>query len=122
MLLAVWDRDVALDLAKQIEIACQPQNSWVVAPKKSPLGTKFVQEILWRVNETVKSSTTFDLWPIQSCSLFDIRPDATAVSRFEDKFYENYVDVGQFPGAPGTMEEILVQLTRSLTGVFRSQM
>ena len=66
--------------------------------------------------------TSLDLWPIQSCSLFDIKPAAAAVSRFEDRFYENYVDVGQFPGVSSTMEEILVRLTRSLTGMFRGQM
>ncbi|MHC4079369.1 MAG: hypothetical protein ACYST0_13115, partial [Planctomycetota bacterium] len=67
-------------------------------------------------------STTLDLWPLRSCSLFDIKPDAAAVSRFEGGFYESYVDAGQFPEVSSTKKEILVRLTRSLTGVFRAWM
>lgn len=122
VLLEVWDRDVASLLAKQIEVDCRPQNSWVVAPKQRALATSLVLGLLERVNAMVKNTTTFDLWPIQSCALFDIKPDAAAVSRFEDEFYESYVDVGQFPGVSSTKEAILVRLARSLTGVFRSQM
>jgi len=122
VLLAVWDRDVASLLAKQIELDYHPENSWVVAPKRHPLGTKSVLKLLAAVNEIVKSSTTFDVWPIRSCSLFDIKPDAIATSRFEQEFYENYVDVGQFPDVSSTQKQILVRLTRSLTGVFRAWM
>jgi phosphatidylserine/phosphatidylglycerophosphate/cardiolipin synthase-like enzyme len=122
VLLAVWDRDVASLLARQIERDCRPENSWVVAPKQYPLGTRSVLKLLVEVNEIVKSVTTLDLWPLRSCSLFDIKPDAAAVSRFEGAFYESYVDVGQFPEVSSTKKEILVRLTRSLTGVFRAWM
>lgn len=122
VLLAVWDRDFAALVARQIEVDCRPQNSWVVAPKQRVLATALVLGLLERVNAMVKNTTTFDLWPIQSCALFDIRPHAAAVSRFEDAFYGSYVDVGQFPGVSSPMDEILLRLARSLTGVLRSQM
>ncbi len=68
------------------------ENSWVIARKPWVLG--FVNEPL----EAVSSLLPIDPWPLRNTSSFELKPGAEEVGPLHPDFYENYEDVGSFPG------------------------
>ena len=122
VLLAVWDEDFAHELGDAIRLDAATGNSWVVAARERGLARRVVVELAERVNAVVKGTTTLDLWPVEWSSLFELRRDREPVSRFDDEFYDCYEDVGSFPGMQDDITEVLVRLTRALTGVVRPLM
>ena len=89
----------------------QPENSWFIAEKAFPLA-----DVNYLV-EGIFGLTPLDIWPIRNTSSFELLPGKEAVSRDNSAFYENYKDVGSFPGAE---EGSVKQLTTSLYKVFNS--
>ena len=97
VLLAIWDDAVAAELGAAIRADQAAGNSCVVAPRERGLGRTVVAELIEHVNSVVKNTTTFDVWPVEWTTLYDLKPDHTPVDRFDPDFYDRFDDVGQFP-------------------------
>ncbi len=113
----VRDLELANSLRRKIERDMGPGNSWTVARKERLLPVQVLTELVEEVNDIARSATTLDIWPLRYSALFELRPDAAPVPRDDPKFYENYDDVGLFPGVDHLdVRRILIDLTRTLSG------
>lgn len=108
----IEDPAIAQQLRATILGDCQPENSWVIAKRQMPLSTDKLNGLV----EGLMQLTPVDLWPIRNTSSFELRPGKTAVPTNDPDFYQNYEDVGSFPGAPSalTAKEITTRLFKAL--------
>jgi len=67
-------------------------NSWVIAKHRYVLG------FLNRPLEALSSALPVDPWPIRNTGGYELKPGAIEVSPKDPAFYDNYVDIGSFPG------------------------
>lgn len=93
--LTIRDKDFAKDLSDNISFATQPQNSWVIAKRQR---VPFIGHITGLFESISRLLPVFDLWPFRYTSSFELRKGKQAVKNDSPDFYENYEDVGQFPG------------------------
>lgn len=114
--LMIEDEDFARELRGQIERDMRPANSWVIARRQFPLGLKAVNSLV----EGVLSISPIDVWPIQNTSSFELKPGAKVVRPDDPEFYQNYREVGDFPGAEGLLstKEILTQFYKTVGAPF----
>ena len=67
--------------------------------------------------EEVSSWVSFlNIWPFTYTSSFELKPGATEVPYYDDDFYENYSDVGQFPEANASTKALKTRLTKAFFG------
>lgn len=92
--LFIRDRAFAQLLQAHIEKDMAPQNSWVIARKKRPLGLDFPNSIMVWLSDTLPF---VDIWPFRYAASFELREGAQAVEPEHPDFYLNYRDVGSFP-------------------------
>ncbi len=111
--LVIRDRKLAAGLAKTIRAETAPGNSWAIgADKKLPVWAQ-----LSGVAEEVSSWVSFlNVWPFTYTSSFELKPGATEVPYYDDDFYENYSDVGQFPEANASTKALKTRLTKAFFG------
>ncbi len=114
--LMIEDEAFARDLRRQIQRDMAPKNSWVIARREFPLGLIAVNSLV----EGILAISPIDVWPIQNTSSFELKPDADSVAPDDPRFYENYRDVGGFPGSDGllTPKEILTHLYKTVGAPF----
>jgi putative cardiolipin synthase len=110
--LLVEDPAFARQLREEIERDMQPENSWVIARRPLPLRLDVVNGLF----EGIFSKVPLDLWPIQNTSSFELRPGAVPVPPGDPSFYENYREVGPFPGTDGLLsqKEIVTRLYKAV--------
>jgi len=110
--LLVEDKTFALGLRQEIERDMLPDNSWVIARRRFPLGLDVVNGLI----DGIISLTPLDVWPIQNTSSFELLPGATPVAPSDPVFYSRYRDVGSFPGTDGLLsqKEILARLFKAV--------
>jgi len=96
--LFIRDREFARLLQSHIEKDMAPQNSWVIAQKKRPLGLDFPNTVLVWLSDIIPF---VDLWPFRYESSFELVEGAEPVDTDHPDFYENYRDVGSFPKING---------------------
>ncbi len=113
--LVVWDSAFSQSLYARIATDCAARNSWATWKKTRVIGLSHLDDLLSAVSGVVESVTTLDLWPSSNASCFALKPGAVEVGTDHPDFYEEYMDVGNFPMVPITDEKaVLVQLFRSL--------
>ncbi len=93
--LFVRDTQFVQDLTRRIHRDMAPTNSWVIAPKRIPLRELNV------TLEGLSSLLPIDLWPLRSTSSFELIEGKQALPRHHADFYDNYRDLGSFPGSEG---------------------
>jgi phosphatidylserine/phosphatidylglycerophosphate/cardiolipin synthase-like enzyme len=113
--LIVWDKAFARQLRENIRQDIEPGNSWVVWKRYRPLPVQKTLNLLESLNQMVAGVTTLDLWPARHASCFQLKPGGQAVAPGDPTFYENYVDVGNFPLVPATDSKLIyTQLFKAL--------
>ncbi len=94
--LVIYDKRIAGLLKSEIKQDMAPQNSWVIGPKKMPMGLNHTNAIIEWFSDIFP---IIDPWPIRYASAFELIEGKTPVDIDYGDFYENYKDVGSFPQA-----------------------
>ncbi len=92
--LVVRDGEIAALLKKGIQRDMEPQNSWVIAKRKMPLGLSGPNAIFARLSDFFP---LIDLWPFRYTSSFELKNGKDPVEPGQKDFYKNFKDVGSFP-------------------------
>lgn len=110
--LIVEDAAFARELREEIEADMRPENSWVIGHRRLPLGLSAVNGLI----DGLISLSPMDVWPIQNTTSFELKPGAKEVPPDDPAFYENYREVGSFPGTEGifTQKEIVTRLYKAV--------
>ena len=105
---AAFARELLADMARDM----RAENSWVIARRDIPLKLDALNGLI----DGILSLSPIDVWPIQNTSSFELRPGAAEVPPGDPAFYQNYREVGPFPGAEGTLsnKEILTRLYKAI--------
>ncbi len=110
--LLVEDAAFARELREEIDADMRPENSWVIGRRVLPLGLGAVNGLV----DGLFSLSPLDAWPIQNTTSFELKPGAQEVPPGDPAFYENYREVGSFPGTDGlfTQKEIVTRLYKAV--------
>lgn len=110
--LIVEDAAFARELREEIEADMRPENSWVIGPRRLPLGLGAMNGLV----DGLLSLSPVDVWPIQNTSSFELKPGAKEVPAGDPAFYKNYREVGSFPGTEGlfTQKEIVTRIYKAV--------
>jgi phosphatidylserine/phosphatidylglycerophosphate/cardiolipin synthase-like enzyme len=109
--LLIEDPEVVDRLRRCILGRAHPENAWVIARREFPLSEVnfFFEGLSWW--------SPVDIWPIRNTTSFELLPGKEPVPPDHPDFYQNYTDVGSFPGAAtGSVK----QLTTSLYKMFNT--
>jgi putative cardiolipin synthase len=109
--LLIEDPEIVDRLRRCILGRANPENAWVIARREFPLSEVnfFLEGLSWW--------SPVDIWPIRNTTSFELIPGKEPVPPDHPDFYNNYTDVGSFPGAEiGSVK----QLTTSLYKVFNT--
>lgn len=96
--LFIRDREFARMLREHIEKDMTPQNSWVVARKKRPLGLDLPNTLLVWLSDIIP---LVDIWPFRYAASFELIEGGQPVDSDHPDFYKNFRDVGSFPKVSG---------------------
>jgi phosphatidylserine/phosphatidylglycerophosphate/cardiolipin synthase-like enzyme len=110
---AIWDKEVARALQKDILRDMESQNSWVVAPKKQ---TPVISPCLNLCASFSRSLPIFDIWPSRYSSLYELREDMEPIPPDHPEFYVHYENVGQFPEVALTSTQVHTILYTTMAG------
>ncbi|UGB38033.1 phospholipase D-like domain-containing protein [Frateuria soli] len=91
----VYDRRFAEQLRQAILRDTQPQNAWVIAPRRPvvPVLTKLNQAI----GDFSESLPLFDFWPYRYATSYQLRGGCAPMRPSDPAFYSCYEPVGDFP-------------------------
>jgi len=111
----IEDERIASMLKRTIMLDCSQDNSWVIAKRPMPLGMSTANSIL----QGISGLSPIDMWPVRNTSSFELLPDKQAVPPEHPDFYDNYKDVGSFPGAPPglSLKEIHTRIYKAVGGL-----
>lgn len=91
----VYDRRFADQLRQAILRDTQPQNAWVIAPRRPvvPVLTKLNQAI----GDLSESLPLFDFWPYRYATSYQLKAGCAPMRPSDPGFYSCYEPVGDFP-------------------------
>ena len=95
--LVVKDRAFAAIVKTSIAKDMLPQNSWVIARNKYPLGLGVPNTILAELSRLLP---LVDPWPLRYAGSYELKEDKRPLDPDHANFYENYQYVGSFPDVP----------------------
>ncbi|WP_266158974.1 phospholipase D family protein [Dyella silvatica] len=91
----VYDREFAEQLRQNIMRDTQPENAWVIAPRKPSI------PVLGNISEVIadisESLPVFDLWPYRYATSYDLKAGCTPMRPSDPAFFSCYTPVGDFP-------------------------
>jgi phosphatidylserine/phosphatidylglycerophosphate/cardiolipin synthase-like enzyme len=93
----VYDQHFAAQLRDSILAATQPQNAWVIAPRKPTI--PILGQISLFISDISAKLPLFDIWPFRYATSYDLKPDAGCppMQPSNPDFTRCYVAVGDFP-------------------------
>jgi|GEM_PF-372337 len=93
----------------------QPANSWVIAKRDIPLPLEKINQVI----ETTLSLTPVDVWPFRNTTSYELVPGREPCPPSSKQFYDNYHDIGNFPGADPELseKELTTLLLKAMSGV-----
>lgn len=103
--LLIEDPEIVDRLRRCILGRANPENAWVIARREFPLSEVnfFLEGLSWW--------SPVDIWPIRNTTSFELIPGKEPVPPDHPDFYNNYTDVGSFPGAEiGSVKQITTSL------------
>ncbi|HEX7813642.1 phospholipase D family protein [Dyella sp.] len=91
----VYDKRFADQLRDDIMLNTEPQNAWVIAPRKPKI------PVLGSINEALSNLSenlpVFDLWPYRYATSYDLKAGCTPMRPTDPGFFACYEPVGDFP-------------------------
>lgn len=103
----ITDKEFAAELANDIKLAMQPQNSWTIAKRQQ---VPLLGHITGIVQSVSRMLPIFDIWPFRYTSSFELREGMAPVPIDDPEFYNHYDNVGQFPGTGANNKQISTRL------------
>ncbi len=104
----VYDHVFADQLRRSILRDTQPENSWVIAPRRS------VVPVLTDINQAIGSVSEhlplFDLWPFRYATSYDLKPSCQPMRASNPDFFACYRPVGDFPDVALSPKLIITRL------------
>ncbi|MCI5138546.1 MAG: phospholipase D family protein, partial [Candidatus Electrothrix sp. AR1] len=95
--LVVQDRRFATLVKRSIKKDMLPQNSWVIAQNKYPLGLGTPNAILEELSRLIPF---IDPWPLRYAGSYNLKKSKAPLDIGHKDFYEHYEYVGSFPDVP----------------------
>jgi phosphatidylserine/phosphatidylglycerophosphate/cardiolipin synthase-like enzyme len=95
--LVVQDKRFAALVKKNIMKDMLPQNSWVIAKNKYPLGLDVPNAILEGLSRLIPF---VDPWPLRYAGSYNLRKNKAPLEIGHKDFYEHYRWEGSFPNVP----------------------
>jgi phosphatidylserine/phosphatidylglycerophosphate/cardiolipin synthase-like enzyme len=111
--LIIWDERFAADLEALIRKDATPRNSWVAASKPEVPVLSDVNDAIESVSRTLP---IFDIWPIRSSTIYELRPGRQPVSPDHAEFHQRYIDVGSFPDVIATRRQVSTMTVSAFFG------
>jgi len=93
--IVIEDERVAKIIKDRILNCTRPDTSWVIAERKIPL------DDVNYLFEGISGLTPIDIWPLRNTGSFELIDGKQPLPPDDPHFHDNYVDVGNFPGAEG---------------------
>ncbi len=93
----IRDKNFSEELRDSIKKDILPKNSYLIAMKKHRPLISTINKLFYRVSEAFPF---VDLWPIRPHASFELKIDKKNVNEKHVDFYNNWTDVGNFPGIP----------------------
>ena len=91
----VYDARFANQLRQQIMVETEPQNAWVIAPRKPRI------PVLGKINEVLsdvsESLPLFDIWPYRYATSYELKAGCMPMRPSDPAFFGCYRPVGDFP-------------------------
>ncbi|HEY8585506.1 MAG TPA: phospholipase D family protein [Rhodanobacter sp.] len=104
----IYDRAFADQLRQRIMRTTQPENAWVLAPRRPTV------PVLNRINKAIgkvsEQLPLFDLWPFRYATSFDLKPGCQPMRATDPGFYACYQPVGDFPDVALSPKLIITRL------------
>ena len=91
----------------------QPDNSWVIAPNKKIPVLSFFSGMIATVS---RSLPVLDIWPFRYSSSFQLKEGKQAVAITHKDFYDNYINLGNFPDVDLSSKQIQTIIISALAG------
>lgn len=93
----VYDQRFAAELRDSILQATEPQNAWVIAPRKPVIPV--LGQISQLIGDVSAKLPLFDIWPFRYATSYDLKPDADCppMQPNNPDFTRCYTAVGDFP-------------------------
>ncbi len=95
--LVVQDKSFATKVKKSISRDMLPQNSWIIAKNKYPIGLGIPNAILGELSRLLP---LIDPWPLRYAGSYELKENKVPLVPGHKDFYENYEYVGNFPDVP----------------------
>lgn len=111
----VRDKTFAALVKKSIRKDMAPQNSWVIAKNKYPIGLEFPNAILSELSQLLP---IIDPWPLRYAGSYELKKNGIPMDPDHDDFYTHYHYAGNFPDVPLNRSEKVIGtlITKTLFG------
>ncbi len=103
----VRDAAFAAQVRTSILRNTEPQNAWVIAPRKAPPA---VSEVSNAISDFSTALPLFDLWPFRYSTSFELNPDCAPLPPRDPNFYQCYKSVGDFPDVDVPLKSIYTRI------------
>ena len=115
--LLVEDEVFALKLRKSILLDASPANSYLIGSKKKK---PVISAVNWVFNVVSENLPFLDPWPIRPHTSYRLRQGMKPVAPWDSSFFDNWEDVGNFPGLSlWAKKQISARLFKSTGMIFK---
>jgi phosphatidylserine/phosphatidylglycerophosphate/cardiolipin synthase-like enzyme len=104
----VYDHAFADQLRRSILRDTQPENAWVIAPRR--LVIPVLSDINQAIGTVSEHLPLFDLWPFRYATSYDLKPGCQPMHATDPGFYACYAPVGDFPDVALSPKLIITRL------------
>lgn len=91
----VYDKRFATEVRASILQATEPQNAWVIAPRKPTI--PILGNISQAIGDLSAKLPLFDIWPFRYATSYQLKPDCQPMKPDDPDFSRCYSAVGDFP-------------------------
>ncbi|GAB2573936.1 phospholipase D family protein [Dyella jejuensis] len=104
----VYDARFAAQVRASIMQATEPQNAWVIAPRKPTIPV--LGPLSQMIGDLSARLPLFDIWPFRYATSYEIKPDCTPMLPGNPDFTRCYQPVGDFPDVAISPKSIYTRL------------
>jgi phosphatidylserine/phosphatidylglycerophosphate/cardiolipin synthase-like enzyme len=110
----VYDAAFADQLRQSIMRDTQPENAWVIAPRRTVV--PLLSDLNQVIGSVSESLPLFDLWPFRYATSYDISPGCQPLRATDPNFYACYEPAGDFPDVALSPKLIITRLFTAFGG------